>query len=341
MAVSTGGRRDSQVEILGAGARRDGGDRGPGRSCARALWSRSFHGPPRAWLATERRLLRNCRIWHTPTGIRNGAVAGGDAARPGVLRKLTVREYPKIDEPVVTVRTTYRGASPEIVESQVTKPLEDSLAGIEGVDVLSSDQPPGRSADIDGSGSSVTPTRAAAGRDRVSRVRQRLPGDIDEPVIAKVEADASPIIYLAFSSDRHSPLEVTDVATRIVEATTPDLPGPPTCVRCSATASTRCGSGRPHPAGRLRPDHPGRRGCAAPAEREIPAGLIESSKREFAVVARTDLTWSRSSQTWWCAVPWFRTATRCASGRRPRRGGRGIGAYLGALLLASRRWRWG
>lgn len=52
--------------------------------------------------------------------------------------RLTVREYPNIDEPVVTVDTTYRGASAEIVESQVTKPLEDSLAGIEGVDVLQS-----------------------------------------------------------------------------------------------------------------------------------------------------------------------------------------------------------
>src|SRR5690606_27635227 len=52
--------------------------------------------------------------------------------------RLTVREYPNIDEPVVTVDTTYTGASAEIVESQVTKPLEDSLAGIEGVDVLSS-----------------------------------------------------------------------------------------------------------------------------------------------------------------------------------------------------------
>jgi multidrug efflux pump len=52
--------------------------------------------------------------------------------------RLPVREYPKIDEPVVTVDTTYRGASAEIIESQITKPLEDSLAGIEGVDVLSS-----------------------------------------------------------------------------------------------------------------------------------------------------------------------------------------------------------
>ena len=59
--------------------------------------------------------------------------------------RLPVREYPKIDEPVVTVDTTYRGASAEIIESQVTKPLEDSLAGIEGVDVLSSISRPERS----------------------------------------------------------------------------------------------------------------------------------------------------------------------------------------------------
>ena len=53
--------------------------------------------------------------------------------------RLPVREYPKIDEPVVTVDTTYRGASAEIIESQVTKPLEDSLAGIEGVEVITSE----------------------------------------------------------------------------------------------------------------------------------------------------------------------------------------------------------
>ena len=53
-------------------------------------------------------------------------------------QRLSVREYPKIDEPVMTVTTTYRGASAEIVESQISKPLEDSLAGIEGVDVLTS-----------------------------------------------------------------------------------------------------------------------------------------------------------------------------------------------------------
>lgn len=59
--------------------------------------------------------------------------------------RLSVREYPKIDEPVVTVSTSYAGASAEVIESQVTKPLEDSIAGIDGVDVLTSISRPERS----------------------------------------------------------------------------------------------------------------------------------------------------------------------------------------------------
>ena len=132
--------------------------------------------------------------------------------------RLPVREYPKIDEPVVTVGTTYRGASAEIIESQVTKPLEDSLAGIEGVEVITS------ISRAENSQISVrfklerAPDSAASDvRDRVSRVRNKLPDAVDEPVIAKVEADANPVIWIAFSSDKHSALEVTDVATRIVK----------------------------------------------------------------------------------------------------------------------------
>ena len=140
--------------------------------------------------------------------------------------RLPVREYPKIDEPVVTVDTTYRGASAEIIESQVTKPLEDSLAGIEGVEVITS------ISRAENSQISVrfklerAPDSAAADvRDRVSRVRNRLPDSVDEPVIAKVEADANPIIWIAFSSDKHSALEVTDVASRIVKPRLQTLPG--------------------------------------------------------------------------------------------------------------------
>ena len=133
-------------------------------------------------------------------------------------QRLSVREYPKIDEPVVTVETKYPGASSEIIESQVTKPMEDSIAGIDGIDVLTSISRAEQSQitvrfrlekDPDSGANDV--------RDRVSRVRSKLPQTIEEPVIAKVEADASPIIWLSFSSDRMSALDLTDIANRIVK----------------------------------------------------------------------------------------------------------------------------
>ncbi len=204
--------------------------------------------------------------------------------------RLSVREYPKIDEPVVTVSTSYRGASAEIIESQVSKPLEDSLAGIEGVEVITS------ISRAESSQISVRfklerePDSAAADvRDRVSRVRNKLPDEVDEPVIAKVEADANPIIWIAFSSDRHSPLEVTDVATRIVKPRLQTLPG---------AADVRVFGDRKF-AMRIWLD-PQRLAAyqLTPADVEdalrkqnveIPAGRIESQTREFSVVAQTDL----------------------------------------------------
>ncbi|MDD2741365.1 MAG: efflux RND transporter permease subunit [Rhodocyclaceae bacterium] len=204
--------------------------------------------------------------------------------------RLSVREYPKIDEPVVTVATTYRGASAEIIESQVTKPLEDSLAGIEGVEVITS------ISRAENSQISVRfklerePDSAAADvRDRVSRVRNRLPDEVDEPVIAKVEADANPVIWLAFSSDQHSALEVTDVASRIVKPRLQTLPG---------AADVRIFGDRKF-AMRIWLDS--QRLAAyqlTPADVEdalrkqnveVPAGRIESREREFSVVANTEL----------------------------------------------------
>ncbi|WP_310491903.1 efflux RND transporter permease subunit [Dechloromonas sp.] len=204
--------------------------------------------------------------------------------------RLPVREYPKIDEPVVTVNTTYRGASAEIIESQVTKPLEDSLAGIEGVEVITS------ISRAESSQISVrfklerAPDSAASDvRDRVSRVRNKLPDEVEEPVIAKVEADANPVIWIAFSSDKHSALEVTDVATRIVKPRLQTLPG---------AADVRVFGDRKF-AMRIWLD---KQRLAAyqltPADVEdalrkqnveVPAGRIESREREFSVVANTDL----------------------------------------------------
>ncbi len=204
--------------------------------------------------------------------------------------QLSLREYPKIDTPVVNVETRYPGASADIIESQVTKPLEDSIAGIEGVDVLTSISRAEQSQitvrfrltrDADGAAADV--------RDRVSRVRQRLPADVDEPVIAKVEADANPIIWLAFTSDRHSPLVISDFANRIVKPRLQTLTG---------VADVRV-FGERRFAMRIFLD---RDRLAAlgltPADVEdalrrqnveIPAGRIESRQREFNVVSQTDL----------------------------------------------------
>ncbi|MDP1975372.1 MAG: efflux RND transporter permease subunit, partial [Alphaproteobacteria bacterium] len=132
--------------------------------------------------------------------------------------RLTVREYPNIDPPVVSVQTNYRGASAELIESEVTQVLEESLAGIEGIDVISSQSRQEVGQITINFNLEVNPQTAAADvRDRVARVRGNLPKDADEPIVQKVEADAQPIIYIAFYSDRHSPLEITDFADRVVK----------------------------------------------------------------------------------------------------------------------------
>jgi multidrug efflux pump len=204
--------------------------------------------------------------------------------------RLPVREYPKIDEPVVTVDTTYKGASAEIIESQITKPLEDSLAGIEGVDVLSSISRQENSQITIRFKLERNPDSAAADvRDRVARVRNRLPQDVDEPVIAKVEADANPIIWIAFSSDAHSPLDVTDVASRIVKPRLQTLPGAADVrVFGERRYAMRVWIDRDRLAAyNLTPQDV--EDALRRQNVEVPAGRIESRLREFSVVAQTDL----------------------------------------------------
>ncbi|UCE30675.1 MAG: efflux RND transporter permease subunit [Burkholderiales bacterium] len=204
--------------------------------------------------------------------------------------RLSVREYPNIDEPVVTVRTDYRGASAEIVESQVSKPLEDSIAGIEGVDVLTSISRAERSQITVKFRLDRDPDSAAADvRDRVARVRGRLPADVEEPIVAKVEADANPVIWMAFSSDTVSPLEVSDIANRLVKPQLQTVPG---------AADVRIYGERQY-AMRIwldRDQLASYRLTPADVEQalrgqnvEIPSGRIESQAREFSVVSKTDL----------------------------------------------------
>ncbi len=205
--------------------------------------------------------------------------------------RLTVREYPNIDEPIVSVRTEYLGASAEIIETQVTQVLEASIAGIEGIETLTSSSEPEQSRITVRFRLGTDPDVAASDvRDRVARVRGRLPEEIEEPIIAKVEADAQSIIYIAFTSDRHRAPEISDYADRYVRDRLQNLPG---------VAEVRIFGERRY-AMRIWLD---RARLAAydltvqdiedalrQQNVEVPSGRIESVQREFTVLSRTGLT---------------------------------------------------
>ena len=204
--------------------------------------------------------------------------------------RLQVREYPRIDEPVVNVSTKLIGASSEVIESQVTKPLEDSIAGIDGVEIITSISRSEQSQITVRFKLEKNPDDAAADvRDRVSRVRARLPDAIDEPVIAKVEADATPTIWLAFTSETLSPLQVTDVVNRIVK---------PRLQTVTGVADVQVNGDRkfsmriwldPDRLASYRLTVQDVEDALRKQNLEVPAGRIESQQREFSVTARTDL----------------------------------------------------
>ena len=207
------------------------------------------------------------------------------------FKGLQVREYPRIDEPVVNVTTRLTGASSEVIESQVTKPLEDSISGIEGVDIITSVSRSEQSQITARFKLSKSPEDAAADvRDRVSRVRARLPDAIDEPVIAKVEADATPTIWLAFSSESLSPLDITDLINRIVKPRLQTVPG----VADVQVNGDRLFSMRiwvdPDKLAAFRLTVQDVEDALRKQNLEVPAGRIESQQREFSVTAQTDLT---------------------------------------------------
>jgi multidrug efflux pump len=204
--------------------------------------------------------------------------------------RLSLREYPRIDEPVVTVNTVLTGASSEVIESQVTKPLEDSIAGIDGVDIITSISRAERSQISVRFKLEKSPDDAAADvRDRVSRVRGRLPAAVDEPVIAKVEADATPTLWLAFTSETLSPLAVTDLVNRIVKPRLQTVPG---------VADIQVGGDRryamriwldPDKLAAYRVTVQDVEDALRRQNLEVPSGRIESQQREFNVTTRTDL----------------------------------------------------
>ncbi|MFN0163636.1 MAG: efflux RND transporter permease subunit [Burkholderiales bacterium] len=204
--------------------------------------------------------------------------------------RLTVREYPRIDEPVVSVNTTYKGASAEVIESQVTKVLEDSLSGIEGVEVMTSRSRSETSQINVRFRLSREPDSAAADvRDKVSRVRAKLPVGTDEPVIAKVEAESFPVVWIAVESTTLSPMETSDYITRYIKPRMSVLPGAADVrIFGERAMSMRIWVDRDRLAAyRLTPQDV--EDALRRQNVEIPAGRIESRSREFTIVSQTDL----------------------------------------------------
>ena len=139
---------------------------------------------------------------------------------------LGVREYPAVDPPVVTVRTTYTGAAPETVNATVTEPLEQALGGDAGIRTISSSSREGQSEirvefeldyDLAEAANDV--------RDKVGQARRNLPEDVDPPVVEKADADSQPIVFITLSSDTKSILEVNEVADTLVRERVQTIPG--------------------------------------------------------------------------------------------------------------------
>jgi multidrug efflux pump len=201
-----------------------------------------------------------------------------------------VREYPNIDEPIVSVTTSYPGASAQIIESQITQILEGSIAGIENIDILESTSRAESSRITVRFTLAANPEVAANDvRDRVSRVRRRLPAEVDEPTIRKVEADARAIINLVFRNENMNALQITDYVDRYVIDQLKNLTGVADVVIY----------GERRYAMRIWID---RERLAAynltvqdietalrTQNVELPAGRIESVDREFTVLSRTGL----------------------------------------------------
>ena len=200
---------------------------------------------------------------------------------------MTIREYPEIERPIVSISTNYRGAASDIVEKRVTQILEDELSGISGITKISSTSFDERSSislefqsdvDIDAAANDV--------RDRVSRLLNRLPDEADPPIIAKQDDSAETTMWINVSSDTRSIMEVSDFAERYIVDALASVDG---VARIRANGLRR-------PAMRvwIDPKRLAARGLTVgdiedALRREnvqIPAGRLESSAREFTL--RTD-----------------------------------------------------
>jgi multidrug efflux pump len=139
---------------------------------------------------------------------------------------LGVREFPSVDPPIINVRTNYVGANADVIEAQITEPLEEAINGISGIKSLTSTSNDGASsitvefdvgADLEAAANDV--------RDKVSGAQRNLPPDTDPPVVSKADADSQPIVFLSVQSDRRNLLEISDIANNIFKERLQTIPG--------------------------------------------------------------------------------------------------------------------
>ena len=126
---------------------------------------------------------------------------------------LGIREFPSVDPPIISVSTSYPGANSDVIETQITEPLEQSINGIQGIRSLTSvSRQGGSEITVEFELSVDMETAANDTRDKVSQAMRMLPRDCDPPVVAKADADASPILQLTIESDKRSLLELSEIA---------------------------------------------------------------------------------------------------------------------------------
>ncbi|MEX2596854.1 MAG: efflux RND transporter permease subunit, partial [Salibacteraceae bacterium] len=139
---------------------------------------------------------------------------------------LGVREYPSVDPAVVTVRTDYTGANADIIESQITEPLEEAINSVEGVKTLSSISTDGRSTITVEFSPEIDLNNAANDvRDKVSQAIRNLPPDADPPVVQKADADAQFILSITVQSNERSMLELSEIGTNVFKERIQTVPG--------------------------------------------------------------------------------------------------------------------
>ncbi|SHE78141.1 efflux RND transporter permease subunit [Dysgonomonas macrotermitis] len=138
---------------------------------------------------------------------------------------LGIREYPNIDNPIITVSVSYPGANAEIIESQITEPLEQNINGIPGIRSLTSSSSQGSSSiTVEFELSVDLETAANDVRDKVSRAQRYLPRDCDPPTVSKADADANPIIQITIESPKRSLLELSEIAELTIKERLQTIP---------------------------------------------------------------------------------------------------------------------